>query len=82
MALVCGVTWGQSARPWGYETRVDVTDSDTGTVYNEVMVFPAAPTHAELTFALGGVVARLSAALVPPPAEYSITNDDGTVTTI
>lgn len=51
--------WGHTARPWGYEVRVDVEHA--GVVYNEELTFPTAPDQAGLDAAVGARLAVLSA---------------------
>ena len=39
MTLQTALIWGQTARPWGYEVRVDLVDPDTGQRYCECLGF-------------------------------------------
>lgn len=82
MALIAGKPWGSVARPWGWEVRVDFTDDATGTIYARELGFPAEPSAEALAASVASARVRLEAELappVPPPAEYRITCDDGTV---
>lgn len=42
MAIIKQSVWGNVARPWGYEIRVDFTD-DSGAIHNEVLTLPKEP---------------------------------------
>ena len=48
MSLTLISVWGHTARPWGYEVRVDFTDDATGAIHNEVLIFPKEPSAKEL----------------------------------
>ena len=48
MSLTLTSVWGHTARPWGYEVRVDFTDDATGAIHNEVLIFPKEPSAKEL----------------------------------
>ena len=47
MALTTKLIWGHTARPWGYEVRVDFEDA-TG-LHHEFVNFPSKPTDTELS---------------------------------
>jgi len=43
--------WGHTERPWGYEVRAELQDTE-GNIFSEVLAFPEAPTQIEIDAAV------------------------------
>ena len=53
-----GAPWGHTQREWGFEVRVDLTDTETGEISNEVFTFDAEPLEVELNALVSQAIAR------------------------
>lgn len=74
--IITESVWGRVDRPWGHEVRVDYRDDATGTIYNEVLTFPAVPTAEEESAAIDARLAVVQAMAAPEPSMV-ITCEDG-----
>lgn len=71
--------WGQCQREWGYEVRVDYTDTD-GSMHHQVISFKTEPTSIEITNEIDAFKQRIAASKQELLQGIEVVNEGGSIT--